>query len=149
MEPLNEHLANLKHPQSSMEPQNTREQNDYRSFVNTRFAMIHFPKTHLHGRLELERGAVWFLEKELSHWTIHFPETRLHGIRDPSRTRSLHLHKPLALFPQRSLPHRSHTFVLCSDTASIVVRRAGALTLLLPRLHHDGLAPDGVGRGHR
>ena len=51
--------------------------------------MIHFPETHLHGRLELERGAVWFLEKELSHWMIHFPETRLHGIRDPSRMRSL------------------------------------------------------------
>ena len=34
----NEHLANLKHPQSSMEPQNKREPDDYRSFVNTRFA---------------------------------------------------------------------------------------------------------------
>ena len=41
-------------------------------------AMIQFPDTRLHGRLGLERGDVWFLEKELSHWTIHFPETRLH-----------------------------------------------------------------------
>ena len=72
MEPLNEHIANLKHPQSSMEPLNRRELDDYRSSVNTRFATIHFPETRLHGRLELERGTVWFLEKELSHWTIHF-----------------------------------------------------------------------------
>ena len=42
-------------------------------------AMIHFPKTRLHGRLEHERGIVWFLEKEPSHWTIHFPKTCLHG----------------------------------------------------------------------
>ena len=34
----NEHLANLKHPQSSMEPLNRREPNDYRSSVNTRSA---------------------------------------------------------------------------------------------------------------
>jgi hypothetical protein len=33
----NEHLANLEHPQSSMEPQNRREPDDYRSSVNTRF----------------------------------------------------------------------------------------------------------------
>ena len=38
MEPLNEHLTNLKHPQSSMEPLNRREPDDYRSSVNTRFA---------------------------------------------------------------------------------------------------------------
>ena len=36
----NEHLANLKHPQSSMEPLNRREPDDYRSFVNTRSAII-------------------------------------------------------------------------------------------------------------
>ena len=36
----NEHLANLKHPQSSMEPQNRREPDDYRSSVNTRYAII-------------------------------------------------------------------------------------------------------------
>ena len=34
----NEHLANLKHPQSSMEPLNRREPDDYRSSVNTRSA---------------------------------------------------------------------------------------------------------------
>ena len=34
----NKHLANLKHPQSSMEPLNRREPNDYRSSVNTRLA---------------------------------------------------------------------------------------------------------------
>ena len=38
MEPLNEHLANLKHPQSSMEPLNRREPDNYRSSVNTRSA---------------------------------------------------------------------------------------------------------------
>jgi hypothetical protein len=32
----NEHLTNLKHPQSSMEPLKRRELDDYRSFVNTR-----------------------------------------------------------------------------------------------------------------
>ena len=32
----NEHLADLKHPQSSMEPLNKRETDDYRSSVNTR-----------------------------------------------------------------------------------------------------------------
>ena len=148
MEPLNEHLANLKHPKSSMEPLNRREPDDYRSSVNTRFATIHFPETCLHGRLELERGTVWFLEKEPSHWTIHFPETCLHGIHDPLRMRSLHLHKTSALFPQRFLPRRSHAFVLRSNTASVVIRRAHAPTLLLPRLRHDGSAPDGVGRGH-
>ena len=62
-------------------------------------AMIHFPKTRLHGRLELERGAVCFHEKEPSHWTIHFLKTRLHGICDPSRMWGLRLHKPSALFP--------------------------------------------------
>ena len=36
MEPLNEHLTNLKHPQSSMEPLNRRELDDYRSSVNTK-----------------------------------------------------------------------------------------------------------------
>jgi len=36
MEPLNEHLTNLKHPQSSMVPLNKREPDDYRSSVNTR-----------------------------------------------------------------------------------------------------------------
>ena len=70
-------------------------------------ATIQFLETRLHGRLELERGGVWFLEKEPSHWTIHFLETCLHGIRDPSRMGSLCLHKPLALFAQRSLPHHS------------------------------------------
>jgi len=44
-------------------------------FIST----IQFLETRLHGRLELERGGVWFLEKEPSHWTIHFLETRLHG----------------------------------------------------------------------
>ena len=34
----NEHLANLKHPQSSMEPLNRREPDDYRSSINTRSA---------------------------------------------------------------------------------------------------------------
>ena len=34
----NEHLANLKHPQSSMDPLNKRELDDYRSSVNTRSA---------------------------------------------------------------------------------------------------------------
>jgi hypothetical protein len=34
----NEHLANLKHLQSSMEPLNRREPDDYRSSVNTRCA---------------------------------------------------------------------------------------------------------------
>ena len=34
----NEHLANLKHPQSSMEPLYRREPDDYRSSVNTRSA---------------------------------------------------------------------------------------------------------------
>ena len=38
MEPLNEHHANLKHPQLSMEPLNRREPDDYRSSVNTRSA---------------------------------------------------------------------------------------------------------------
>jgi hypothetical protein len=80
---------------------------------------------------------------------IHFLETRLHGIRDPSRMRSLRLHKLLALFPQRSLPHRSYAFVLCSGTASVVVHRARTLTLLLPQLRCDGSAPDGVGHRHR
>jgi len=42
-------------------------------------ATIQFLETRLHGRLELERGGVWFLEKEPSHWMIHFLETRLHG----------------------------------------------------------------------
>ena len=79
MEHLNEHLANLKHPQLSMEHLNRREQGN----------RIHFPKTRLHGRLELERGTVWFLEKESSHWMIHFLETHLHGIRDPSRMRNV------------------------------------------------------------
>ena len=32
----NEHLANLKHPQSSMEPLNRRELDDYRYSINTR-----------------------------------------------------------------------------------------------------------------
>ena len=32
----NEHLANLEHPQSSMEPLNRREPDDYRSSINTR-----------------------------------------------------------------------------------------------------------------
>ena len=36
----NEHLANLKHPQSSIEPPNRREPDDYRSSVNTRSAII-------------------------------------------------------------------------------------------------------------
>jgi hypothetical protein len=27
-------------------------------------AMIHFSETRLHGHLELEQGAIWFLEKE-------------------------------------------------------------------------------------
>ena len=63
----NEHLANLKHPQSSMEPLNRREPDDYKSSVNTRFAMIHFSETGLYGCLELERGAIWFLDKEPSH----------------------------------------------------------------------------------
>ena len=149
MEPLNEHLANLKHPQSSINPLNRIELDDYRSSVNTRFVTIYFPESCLHGRLELERGAVWFLEKEPSHWTIHFPETCLHGIHDPSRTRSLLLHKPLALFPQRSLPCHSRALVLCSGVASVVVRHARAPTLLLPPLRHDGSAPDGVTHGHR
>ena len=149
MGPLNEHLANLKHPQSSINPLNRIELDDYRSSVNTRFAMIHFLETRLHGCLELERGTVWFLEKEPSHWMIHFPETHLHGICDPSRMQSLRLHKLLALFPQRSPPRCSRAFVLRSDAASTVVHRARAPTLLLPRLCHDGPAPDGVGRGHR
>ena len=149
MEPLNEHLANLKHPQSSMEPLNRREPDDYRSSVNTRFATIHFPDTRLHERLELERGAIWFLEKEPSHWTIHFLETHLHSIRDPSRIQSLCLHKLSALFPQRSPPRCSRAFVLRSDATSIVFRRTHTLTLLLPRLHRDGTDPDGVGQGHR
>jgi len=34
----NEHLANLKNPQSSIEPLNRREPDDYRSSVTTRFA---------------------------------------------------------------------------------------------------------------
>ena len=34
----NEHLANLKRPQSSMEPLNRRKPDDYRSSVNTRSA---------------------------------------------------------------------------------------------------------------
>jgi hypothetical protein len=38
MEPLNEHLANLKHPQSSMELLNRREPDNCRSSVNTRSA---------------------------------------------------------------------------------------------------------------
>jgi hypothetical protein len=73
MEPLNGHLANLKQPQSSMEPINRREPDDYRSSINIRFATIHFPETRLHGRLELERGTISFLEKEPSHLMIHFP----------------------------------------------------------------------------
>jgi hypothetical protein len=36
----NEHLANLKHPQSSMEPLKRREPDDYKSSVNTRSAII-------------------------------------------------------------------------------------------------------------
>ena len=36
----NEHLTNLKHPQSSMEPLNRREPDDYRSSINTRSAII-------------------------------------------------------------------------------------------------------------
>ena len=149
MEPLNEHLANLKHPQSSMEPLNRREPDDYKSSVNTRFVMIHFPETCLHGHLELEQCAIWFLQKEPSHWTIHFPETRLLDIRNPSRMRSLHLHKPSALFPQCSLPHCSHAFILCSNDASIIIRRTRTPTLLLPWLRHDGSALDRVGCGHR
>ena len=144
----NEHLVNLKHPQSSIEPLNRIEPDDYRSSVNTRFAMIHFLETRLHGCLALERGSIWFLKKEPSHWTIHFPETCLHGICDPSRMWSLHQHKPLALFPQPSLPHRNHAFILCSNTASVIVHRACAPILLLPRLCQDGSAPDGVGHIH-
>jgi hypothetical protein len=34
----NEHLTNLKHPKSSMEPVNRRESDDYRSSVNIRSA---------------------------------------------------------------------------------------------------------------
>jgi hypothetical protein len=34
----NEHLINLKHPQSSMKPLNRREPDDYRSSINTRSA---------------------------------------------------------------------------------------------------------------
>ena len=34
----NEHLTNLKHTQSSMEPLNKRELDDYRSSINTRSA---------------------------------------------------------------------------------------------------------------
>ena len=33
-----EHLANLEHPQSSMDPLNRREPDAYRSYVNTRSA---------------------------------------------------------------------------------------------------------------
>jgi hypothetical protein len=36
----NEHLANLQHPQSSMMPLSRREPDDYRSFINTRSAII-------------------------------------------------------------------------------------------------------------
>jgi hypothetical protein len=135
--------------QGNMETMNRREPDDYRSSINTRFAMIHFLETRLHGRLKLERGAVWFLKKEPWHWMIHFPKTCLHGIRNPSRTWSLRLHKPSALFPQCSPPCCSCTFVLCSDAASIIVCRACAPTLLLPWLCHDRSAPDGVGHGHR
>ena len=42
-------------------------------------AMIHFPETHLHRCLELERGTILFLKKEPLHWMIQFLETRLHG----------------------------------------------------------------------
>ena len=34
----NQHLTNIKHPQSSMEPLNRREPDDYRSSINTRSA---------------------------------------------------------------------------------------------------------------
>jgi hypothetical protein len=70
-------------------------------------------------------------------------------VQDPLRTRSLRLHKPSALFPQRSLPRRSRAFVLRSDAISVVVHHVHALTLLLPRLRHDGSAPNGVGHGYR
>jgi hypothetical protein len=36
----NEHLANLKHPQSSMVPQNRKEPDDCRSLLLTRSAII-------------------------------------------------------------------------------------------------------------
>jgi hypothetical protein len=51
-------------------------------------AMIHFPETRLHGRLELKQGAIWFLEKEPTHWMIHFPKTRLHDTRSLENTES-------------------------------------------------------------
>ena len=44
----------LEAPQSSMEPLNRREPDDYRFYINTIFATVHFPETRLHGRLELE-----------------------------------------------------------------------------------------------
>ena len=142
MEPQNEHLANLKHPQSSMEHLNRREQENkicYDSLFQDTFTRT--PRTRAR-RCLVPRERIIAL-------TIHFPKTCLHGIRNPSRMRSLHLHKPSALFPQRFMPCRSHAFVLRSDAASTVVHRARAPTLLLPRLCHDGPAPDGVGRGHR
>jgi hypothetical protein len=73
----------------------------------------------------------------------------IYMVRDPSRMQSLHLNKPLTLFPQCSLPRRSRAFVLHSNTASVIVRHAHTLTLLLPWLHHDGSAPDRVGHRHR
>jgi hypothetical protein len=51
-------------------------------------ATILFPETHLHERLELEQGAIWFLEKEPLHWTIHFPEAHLQGTRSFKNTES-------------------------------------------------------------
>ena len=114
----------------------------------TRFAMIHFLGTRLHEHVELKRGAVWFLEKEPSHWTIHFHKTHLHGMRSFKNAESLPT-KLLALFLQCSLPHRSHAFILCSDTTSVIVHRVRAPTLFLPPLCHDGSDPDGVGHGHR
>ena len=52
-------------------------------------ATIQFPDTRLHERLELERGGIWFLEKEPSHWMIHYPKTRLHGTRSFKGVESL------------------------------------------------------------
>ena len=96
MEPLNKHLANLKHPQSSMEPLNRREPNDYRSSINTRSARR---STFIYVKLLFNRSTSQRMDKEhlaklalASQWgalySIILLPLRIKGCRSASRCSS-------------------------------------------------------------
>jgi hypothetical protein len=61
-------------------------------------ATIHFLETRLHGRLELEEAPFGSLRKNRRIGRFTSP-THVYMVCDPSRTRSLCLHKPPAQFP--------------------------------------------------